>query len=100
MYLKERVRYDDVKGTPLMSDWDEQVTEATNTILADLGVDGDIDDVLPQLIERLYDHGYIHTKEYYNEEIEEATEALANSHITTTTSYKTCGKRWVAPCDS
>ena len=38
---------------------------------ADTGVDGDIDDVLPQLIERLYSHGYIHTKDYFNEEIEE-----------------------------
>ena len=71
MYLKELVRYDDVKGTPLMSDWDEQVTEATNSILADLGVDGDIDDVLPQLIDRLYEYGYIHTKDYNNQEIEE-----------------------------
>ena len=71
MYMKELVRYDDVKGTPLMSDWNEQVKDATYVILADLGVDGDIDDVLPQLVERLYDHGIIHTKDSFNEEIDE-----------------------------
>ena len=71
MYLKELVRFDDVKGTSLMSDWDQQVTEATNEMLADYGVDGDIDDVLPELIERLYDHEYIHTKDYTNLEIDE-----------------------------
>ena len=76
MYLKELVRYNDVEGTPLMSDWNEQVKDATYVILADLGVDGDIDDVLPQLVERLYDHGIIHTKDYFNEEIDEVLDYI------------------------